>query len=80
MTERRTNHMTRAFIAEMSQKVSRHAGLPNCSICNGPVDLRVAKTDEDGKGVHEECYVRRMRLKEITPPTQRLSGRRTNRS
>jgi hypothetical protein len=68
MTERRINHMTRAFIAEMSQKVRRHAGLPTCNICNRPVDLKVAKTDEDGKGVHEECYVRRMRLKKISPP------------
>lgn len=67
MTERRINHLARAFIAEMSQK-GRHAGLPNCSICNGPLDLKIAKTDEDGKGVHEDCYVRTIRRREITPP------------
>ena len=43
--------------------------LPNCSICNEPVELITAKTDEDGKAVHEDCYVQRMmRLKEVTPP------------
>jgi hypothetical protein len=42
--------------------------LPNCAICNDSVELETAKTDEDGKVVHEDCYARRMRLKEITPP------------
>jgi hypothetical protein len=42
--------------------------LPNCGICNEPVELETAKTDEDGNAVHEDCYVRMMRLKEITPP------------
>ena len=28
-----------------------------CSLCNEPVELETAKTDEDGKVVHEECYV-----------------------
>jgi hypothetical protein len=42
--------------------------LPKCSICNKPVELETAKTDEDGKTVQAECYVRKMRLREITPP------------
>jgi hypothetical protein len=66
MTERRTNHLTRAFIAEISQKARKHAGLPKCSICNEPVDLKIAKTDEDGKSVHEECYADRMRRDPVT--------------
>jgi hypothetical protein len=41
---------------------------PKCNICNEPVELKTSKTDENGKTVHEDCYVRRMRLKEITPP------------
>ena len=41
---------------------------PKCSICNEPVELEAAKTDEDGRAVHEECYMRRMRLKQVTPP------------
>jgi hypothetical protein len=28
-----------------------------CRVCGKPVDLRFSKTDEDGKAVHEECYV-----------------------
>jgi hypothetical protein len=42
--------------------------LPKCSICNEPVERRTSKTDENGRVVHEDCYVRRMRLKEIAPP------------
>jgi len=29
-----------------------------CSICAAPVPLETSKTDEHGKAVHEECYVR----------------------
>lgn len=28
-----------------------------CSICNQPVQLETAKTNEDGHVVHAECYV-----------------------
>ena len=30
-----------------------------CSICAIPLPLETSRTDEDGKGVHEECYVRK---------------------
>jgi hypothetical protein len=30
---------------------------PICSICNLPVLLNNAKTDEDGSAVHEDCYL-----------------------
>jgi hypothetical protein len=29
----------------------------NCSICNKPVDLTTAKTNDQGDAVHEECCV-----------------------
>jgi hypothetical protein len=29
-----------------------------CSICAGPIPLEASRTDEHGKAVHEECYVR----------------------
>ena len=29
----------------------------NCSICNQPGALEIAKTDDFGRAVHEECYV-----------------------
>jgi hypothetical protein len=28
-----------------------------CSLCNEPIELETAKTDEKGNAVHEECYV-----------------------
>lgn len=28
-----------------------------CSICNLPVPLNNAKTDEDGSAIHEDCYL-----------------------
>jgi hypothetical protein len=31
-----------------------------CAICREPVNLESAKTDDDGNGVHEECYVEKM--------------------
>ena len=30
-----------------------------CCICSGPIQLEISKTDERGKAVHEECYVRK---------------------
>ncbi len=31
--------------------------LPTCHICNKPVKLEMAKTDESGRTVHEGCYL-----------------------
>jgi len=28
-----------------------------CAICDKPVELETSKTDEQGRAVHEECYV-----------------------
>ena len=44
----------------------RKLRLPQCAICNEPVELKTAKTDEDGKTVHEDCHIQKMRLKKIT--------------
>jgi hypothetical protein len=41
----------------------RHHILPEqplCSICNEPVNLRTAKSDENGRAVHEECYIQKI--------------------
>jgi len=32
-----------------------------CSICNKPLDPKIADTGPDGKPVHEECYVLKLR-------------------
>ena len=29
---------------------------PTCSLCNEPIELETARTDDYGKAVHEECY------------------------
>jgi len=43
--------------------------LLRCSLCRNPVRLDSAKTDENGKAVHEECYVLGLRLKQaLIPP------------
>ena len=34
-----------------------------CSLCRKPVPLESSKTDENGKAVHEECYMLMLRLK-----------------
>jgi hypothetical protein len=31
---------------------------PACNICRKPIPIEEAKTDGDGKPVHEECYVK----------------------
>lgn len=31
--------------------------VPICAICNLPVPLNSAKTDEDGSAIHEDCYL-----------------------
>jgi hypothetical protein len=41
---------------------------PLCSICNKPVKLLTATTDENGNIVHEMCHVLKMRLTEARKP------------
>ena len=36
--------------------------LPACAICNKPVQLETSKTDENGRAVHGECYVLKVKL------------------
>jgi hypothetical protein len=43
--------------------------LPACALCNEPVQLETSKTDEDGKAIHEECYVRKLRSERPKMPT-----------
>jgi hypothetical protein len=31
-----------------------------CRLCTVPMPLETSKTDEHGKAVHEQCYVRKM--------------------
>jgi hypothetical protein len=56
-------HWTKVIVVWMSRVLmmlrppSRE---PTCPICNEPVSLRNAATDEDGKATHEECYVAKL--------------------
>jgi hypothetical protein len=34
--------------------------VPACAVCHKPVSLEIAKIDEDGQTVHENCYVLRI--------------------
>ena len=43
------------------------APLPICSLCDEPVQIETAKTDENGDAVHEDCYVVKMRSKRSRP-------------
>jgi hypothetical protein len=43
---------------------------PLCSICNYPIELTNARADENGKAVHEECYLNKIKppaLSRLTP-------------
>ena len=33
---------------------------PICSVCKQTIRLETAKTDENGKAVHEDCYIQRL--------------------
>lgn len=46
----------------ITQSVKRREYFPDCSICDKPVDLTTAKTDDDGQAVHEKCYVVKLGL------------------
>ena len=43
-----------------------------CCICEIPLPLETSRTDEDGRGVHEECYVRKTISKLRTSSTIRI--------
>jgi len=45
-----------------------------CSICNMPVPLSDAKTDEDGKAVHKNCYLIKLGLSEAVSSHAKVSS------
>jgi len=54
-------------LKQSDTRLGRNAvALTPCILCNNPVPLGSSKTNEDGKAVHEECYLLRMRLKRAT--------------
>ncbi len=51
----------------------RYAAMPTshvlirCDICGNPISIEDAKVTENGKPVHEECYVAKLRLGKHDP-------------
>ena len=45
-----------------------------CPICKKAVPLEAANTDEDGQGVHEECYLLKLHSKQVSM-VQRFSAK-----
>jgi hypothetical protein len=56
--------MTMPLVSRFSRLFRKAPRLP-CPICKEPVRLEDAKTDADGKAVHEECYFQQVKLKRI---------------
>jgi hypothetical protein len=50
---------------------------PMCSICNTPVPLETAKTDESGAAIHEECYLLKVKLSSQAPLDNSAPDRQT---
>lgn len=53
----------------MSSAARSLTPFPLCPICSLPVIIEKCKTDENGKAVHEECYVLKIRATLKKPPT-----------
>ena len=41
---------------------------PFCPICDLPISLESANTDERGRAIHEDCYVIKLALMRVTAP------------
>jgi hypothetical protein len=41
--------------------------LIKCAICGKPISLEQSKVSEDGKPVHEQCYLAKVRLEKAKP-------------
>jgi hypothetical protein len=44
-----------------------------CDVCGRTVSLYDCNTDENGDAVHEECYLRKLRLDTSSPVNQNAS-------
>ena len=46
-----------------------------CHLCNKTIPVEQAKTDENGKAVHETCYVAKVRMTQVRDDgSESLSG------
>jgi hypothetical protein len=44
--------------------------LPVCPVCGRPVPLEAARVDENGRAMHEDCYLLKLQLKHATGETK----------
>lgn len=44
----------------------RNAPVLRCRICDKPISTETAKTDGDGKAIHEECYAVKVKLEQAS--------------
>ena len=59
---------TERLVRSSPELASSESALVRCALCQMPVPLESVKTDENGKAVHEECYLLRLRLEQATTP------------
>ena len=45
-----------------------------CRICGRPVPVETAKTDSEGKPIHEECYALKVKFKEASRDSRAPDG------
>jgi hypothetical protein len=46
----------------------------SCTVCAKPLDLTVdLHADENGKAVHEDCYVKRLTSSQSNPPATMMT-------
>ncbi len=50
--------------------MSTGVAISACAICNKPVSLETAKADEDGRTVHEQCYVLKLKGEQGAPESK----------
>lgn len=60
-----TDYSQRIPIADLSTLYRQNPN-PLCYICDNPVQLETAKTDEGGRAIQEECHLLKLLLQEAT--------------
>ncbi len=50
----------------VSLKFKRKSSPPLCRICGKPVAVETSKTDGDGQAIHEDCYVLKVKLEQVS--------------
>ncbi|MFY9842870.1 MAG: hypothetical protein WA718_01435 [Terriglobales bacterium] len=68
------NEINRRLEEHTSVFENQHVRLPECAECEEAVVLETAVTDEDGRAIHADCYLLRLRLKRYARPGWQSNG------